>query len=94
VSRKGAETELLLISEAVARLKVGMYAGLKQPEPIANIKKTEPRLSIDLGAQREGAAERIYEAIVHGELSVLSYRFRPTRCTERIFKFRLVFSNR
>jgi hypothetical protein len=70
MSRNGAETGFLLISEAVARLKVGMYAGLNQPEPIANIKKSEPRLSIELGAQKEDAAERIYEAIVQGELSV------------------------
>jgi hypothetical protein len=75
VSRKGAETELLLISEAVARLKVGMYGNLKQPEPIAKIKeederRRQPRPSIGWGPQKEDAAERIYEAIVQGQLSV------------------------
>jgi hypothetical protein len=72
MSRKGAETDFILISEAVARLKVGMYASLNQPEPIAKIKKVEPRLSIELGAQKEDAAERIYEAIEKGKLSVFA----------------------
>jgi hypothetical protein len=74
MSRRGAETELLLISEAVARLKVGMYGGLRDPDPIANIKKSidkgEDRPSIAWEPQKEDAAKRIYEAIVQGKLSV------------------------
>jgi hypothetical protein len=75
MSRNGAETDFLLISEAAARLKVGMYAvneygSHHQPEPIAKIKKSEPRFAVGWGAQKEDAAERIYQAIVHGKLSV------------------------
>jgi hypothetical protein len=70
MSRNGAESELLLISEAVAELKVGMYGFRKQPEPIANIKRSEPRLSVGWGPQKEEAAKRIYEAIMQRKLSV------------------------
>jgi hypothetical protein len=79
--RQGAESVLLLISEVVARLKAGMYGGLADPKPVAgikanikkaNIKKGERRPSIEWEwqPQKEGAAERIYEAIVQGKLSV------------------------
>jgi len=75
MSRSGVETELLLISQAVARLEVGMYGNLKQPEPIAKIKKEyerrrQPRPSIGWEPHKKDAAKCVYEAIVHGKLSV------------------------
>jgi hypothetical protein len=72
--RKGAEAEFLLISEAVARLKVGIYGGRPEPKPVAsikaNIKKGEGRPSIEWQPQKEDAVKRIYEAIMQGKLSV------------------------
>ena len=83
MNRGGAETELLLVSEAVARLKGGMYAGIKQPEPITHLKKREQRLligsgPIGWGPQKEDAAKRVYKAIVQGELSVVVLPDDPT----------------
>jgi hypothetical protein len=79
MSRGGGEPELLLISKAVARLKVGMYGGCPEPKPVARVKanikkgkkKGERRPSIEWQPQKEDAAKYIYEAIVQGELSVL-----------------------
>jgi hypothetical protein len=87
MSQKGADTELFLMSEAVARLKVGMYAvneygNYNQPEPIAKIKESEPRLAVEWGPQKEDAAERIYKAIVHGKLSV----FVLTASTDQVHR--------
>ncbi len=74
MSRKGAEPELLLISEATARLKVGIYGGLPEPKPVAsikaNIKKGERRPAIEWQPQMEDAVERIHEGIMQGKLSV------------------------
>jgi len=72
MSRKGAETELLLISEAVTRLGAGMFGGdLERPDAVKAAKKTYPHWSIRWGPQKEDAAKRIYEAIMQGKLSVL-----------------------
>jgi hypothetical protein len=78
MSRTSAETEWLLISEAVARLEAGMYGGRPEPKPIGNIKaiikksieKSERRPSIGSGSLKEESATRIYEAIMQGEFSV------------------------
>src|SRR5262249_45758944 len=78
------ETELILISEAVARLKAGMYGGLPEPKPVVsiktNIKKGEVRPSIGWQPQNEDAAECFYEAIVQGKLSVF---VRPVATGEK-----------
>lgn len=73
MSRKGPETELLLISEAEARLVAGMFGGeFKHPsEAVKVAKKTYPGASIGWGPQKEDAAKRIYEAVMQGELAVL-----------------------
>lgn len=74
MSRIGIETELLLISEAVERLKARIYGGRKEPELIAKIKKSvkkgEHRPSIGSGSQKEDAAKLIFGAIIEGEVPV------------------------
>jgi hypothetical protein len=74
VTRKGAGSDLLLISKAVAQLKDGMYGGLPEPKFIADIKKNvakgEQRPSIGWGAQKEDAVGLIYKAVMQGGLSV------------------------
>jgi hypothetical protein len=70
MSSKGADTELILISEAVARLEAGMYGVIERPESVQAAKKTYPGASIGCGPQKEDAAKRICEAIMQGKLSV------------------------
>jgi hypothetical protein len=74
MSRNGAEIDFILISEAVARLKVGMYGGLPEPGLIADIKKNvekgEQRPSIEFEPQKEDAGKRVYEAITRSELAI------------------------
>jgi hypothetical protein len=70
MSRTSAETEWLPISEAVARLEAGMYGRFNRTEPVDNIKKYEPRLSVGWGPQKEHAAKLIDQAIMKGDLSV------------------------
>jgi hypothetical protein len=57
------ESKLLLISEVVVELEVGMYGDLQHPDPIANIKKSidkgEDRPSIAWEPQKEDAAKPI-----------------------------------
>lgn len=67
---KGVRTDLLRVSEATARLEAGMYGNFNRPEPIISIKKSEPRLSVNWGPQREHAARLIDKAIMKGDLSV------------------------
>jgi len=62
--------ELLLISEAVARLRGGIYGSLKQAEAIKDAKKSYPRASIGYGPQKEEAAKLIGSAVLKGELAV------------------------
>lgn len=63
--------EFLLISEAVARLVMGMFGGgIKRPELVAKAKQGEPRTSFTFGPHREAAAEAIDQAINSGDLSV------------------------
>jgi hypothetical protein len=69
MSRTSAETEWLLISEAVARLEAGMYGGLNPPEPVDNIKQ-ESGLWVAWGPKKEHAAKLVDEAIIRGDLSV------------------------
>lgn len=67
---KPPEIEWLLISEAVARLQVGIYGSLKQPEAVKEAKKHYPRASIGFGPQKEHAAKLIDSAVLKGELAV------------------------
>ncbi len=89
MSRKsaGVEAELILISEAVARLKDGMYGGLQEPKPVASI-KANIKKGLDVGEvcpsigwqpRNEDATARIYEAILQDKLSV----FVPPVGTEK-----------
>jgi hypothetical protein len=69
--RKGDETGLLLISEAMARLEAGMFGGdLKRPAEVQMAKKTYPGASIGWGPPKKDAAKRIHEAITQGKLPV------------------------
>ena len=70
MSRRGAEIELLLISEAVARFEVGMYGNVRRPEAVTEAKKAYPGFSIGFGPQKEHAATLIADAVMNGELSV------------------------
>lgn len=60
--------ELLLISEAVARLEAGMFGN--QTEAVKEAKKHHPRASIGFGPQKEDAAKIIDNALMKDELSV------------------------
>jgi hypothetical protein len=71
IHRQRAESKLLLISEAVARLKAGMYGNFDRPEAVKEAKKHYPRASIGFGPQKEDAARIIDNALMKGELSVL-----------------------
>ena len=71
MSRKDVETGLLRISEAVARLKAGMYGNFNRPEAVKEAKKHYPGASIGLGSQKEHAARIVDNALMKGELSVL-----------------------
>jgi hypothetical protein len=68
--RRGAESELLLISEAVAQLKDGMHGNFGRPEAVTEAKEHYPGASIGLGPRKEDVAERIYKAILQEKLSV------------------------
>lgn len=69
-----AETEFLLISEAVGRLEAGMFGGaIKRPEPVEAIKRLDPRFSGGLGLRKEKAASAIHAAIIAGDLTVLVF---------------------
>ncbi len=70
MSRNGAETDFILISEAVARLEAGMYGGIERPEFVQAAKKDYPGASIGCGPQKEDAAKRIYDAIMQRKLLV------------------------
>jgi hypothetical protein len=63
--------ELLLISEAVARLEKGMFGGpISRPEPVRKLKEEAPRFSVGFGPQRERAAAVILSAMLEGDLLV------------------------
>lgn len=93
MSRKRAEGEFILISEAVTRLEAGMFSGgaflpeavcdFRRPEAVVVAKKSYPGASIGWGPQREDAAKRIYGAIKLGELSVFALRDPPDREADR-----------
>lgn len=68
--RQGAQTELLQMSEAVERLRRGMYGNLNRPEAIKEFKTYYPGASIGSGPQKEQAAQLIHTAVMKGDLSV------------------------
>lgn len=74
MSKARVRTELLKISDAVSQLEAGMYGGLGQPEPVTEIKKHRPRLSVGWEPRREHASEIIMKMIVTGQLAVYVQR--------------------
>jgi len=70
MKEKPANSELLRISEAVARLEAGMYGSFNRPEQIVKIKTFEPRLSVGSGDRKQHAAALIDVAISTGDLPV------------------------
>jgi hypothetical protein len=68
--RRCAESELLLISEAVARLEDGMYGNFGRPEAVMAAKKAYPGFTIGFGPRKEDAVTLIDDALKKGELSV------------------------
>ena len=60
----------LRVSNAVNRLADGTWGGLPRPDPVANIKRSQKKLSVGFGPWREKAAERIRAAAITGELAV------------------------
>lgn len=71
MTRKGPDSEFILISEAVERLRRGMYGNFNRSEAVKEAKKHYPTASIGFGPQKEDAAKRIDNAIQKGELPVL-----------------------
>jgi hypothetical protein len=64
------EAEFLPLSEAVTRLKDGMYGNFGPPEVVTGARKAYPGFSIGFGPQKEHASTLINDAIKNGGLSV------------------------
>ena len=66
-----AETEFLLISEAVARLEEGMFGGeIRRPKAVETAKKTYPGASTGWALHRHSAVAIVDAAIMSADLSV------------------------
>lgn len=65
------DAEFMLISEAVQRLKAGMFGGaVTRSEPVKDLKRQSPRLSVGFGPQREATASVILTAMLDDDLPV------------------------
>ncbi len=90
------EAELILISEAVARLKAGMYGGLPEPKPVASIKaniKKRGSAAFDwMAAAKRGRGRVHLRNHCAGQIvQCLSCLLRPKRKRiQRLFKCRLM----
>ena len=67
--------QFILLSAAVQRLAEGMWGGIRRAEPVAELKREKPRLSVGWGSWRERAGAALRSAILEGKLSVYA---RPT----------------
>src|SRR5450432_2783014 len=62
--------DYLRLSHATNQVADGMWGGLPRPDPVANIKKSQKKLSVGFGPWREKAAECLTAAAFKGELVV------------------------
>jgi hypothetical protein len=67
--------QFILLSSAVQRLAEGMSGGIRRAEPVAELKREEPRLSVGWSPWREHAGAALRSAILEGKLSLYA---RPT----------------
>ena len=60
----------LRVSDASNRLAGGMWGGLPRPEPVVKTKRNNNNVSVGFAPWREEAGQRLWAAVVNGELAV------------------------
>lgn len=75
--------DFLRISCAVNRLSDGMWGGLRQPDPVADIKQDQKKLSVGFGPWGERAGQRLRVAAIKGKLVIYVFAKPQVRSEDR-----------
>ncbi len=60
----------LHLSDAIARLRVGIWGGLALSEPVLKVKLKDPKISVEAGPRKENAARICTSAVLKGNLAL------------------------